>query len=171
MSLHCRNSGGPKGIEIRFIEGVALLPDTPPLDDSVNALEPQVGIFFLVEGELIVQSVPFSKGEEDVDFVNDARGHEKSWTLIAHEPERKERKPFSNSSYDYHPRGRCLYSKKASRFLLYLDPCMLHTPLMLEEIMCRLQIPAEKTEVLSDDLHYRCSGCNPRYVPDTLVDL
>jgi hypothetical protein len=160
-----------KRLRIKFLENAAMLPDMPPLNDCVNALEPQVGIIFLVEGELTVQSVPVSKGEDDGHFVNDPRGHEKSWTVIAHELERRWHKPFSNKSYDYYPRGRCLYSKKVSRFLLYVDPCILRAPVMLAEIICKLQIPAEKADVVSDDLHYRCSGCNPRYVPDALVGL
>jgi hypothetical protein len=153
-------------VDVRFLKRAALLPDTPLVDESGTALEPRLGIFFLVDGELIVESMPISEGEDDGDFVNDRRSHQESWIPIARELERQRIKRFGGKSYDYYPRGRCLYSKKSKRFCLYVDPCIDRFPRVREELLCRLQIPAEKTDVLLDDPHYRCSKCNPLYVPD-----
>lgn len=157
---------GQAGIRIRFLENTLLLPDSPCVDKSVTALEPRVGIFFVVDGELILGSMPISGGEDDGDFVNDPRSHHECWNTLARRMETAGAKRFSGKSYDYHPRGRCLYSRKLERFLLYVDPCIVRIPRMVEELMFRLQIPSEKTDVVSDDHHYRCAKCNPRYVPD-----
>jgi hypothetical protein len=153
-------------VEVRFLERAGLLPDSPLVDESGTPLEPRVGIFFLVDGELIVESVPISEGEDDGDFVNDPRSHIECWDSEAGEIEKLPAKWVSGKSYDYYPRGRCLYSKKSKRFCLYVDPCIDRFPRVREELLCSFQIPVEKTDVILDDPHYRCFECNPLYVPD-----
>jgi hypothetical protein len=153
-------------VDVRFFKRAALLPDSPIVDESGTALEPRVGIFFLVDFELIVESVPVSEGKDDGDFVNGPRSHSECWDNEAGEIEKLRAKRVSGKSYDYYPRGRCLYSKKSKRFCLYVDPCIDRYPRVREELLCSFQIPVEKTDVILDDPHYRCSECNPLYVPD-----
>ena len=53
--------------------------------------EPHVGLFFFVDGELVILSTPVSAGENDGDFVNDPRGHPDSWALHCQVPGKNRR--------------------------------------------------------------------------------
>lgn len=120
----------------------------------------------MVDGALIVESLPVSDGEDDGDFVNDPRSHHDCWRRIAEKFENEGGIRLSRKSYDYLPRGRCLYSRNTRRFFLYLDLCIVRLQGMREDLLSKLKIPAEKTDVIVDDPHYRCATCNPFYVPD-----
>jgi hypothetical protein len=157
---------GATGIHLRFAKTAALLPNRLNEDESPTALEPRVGIFFVIDGVLIVESRTVSEGEDDGDFVNHSRSHYECWNRAVKRMRTTTAGGISGRSYDYYPRGRCLYSKKSKKFLLYLDPCIVRFPPKMQELLYKFQIPIEETDVVSDDPHYRCSGCNPRYLPD-----
>jgi hypothetical protein len=154
------------GLQVRFLESPALLPDVPCLDESNTALEPRVGIFFLVDGEWIIESMPISQGEDDGDFVNDPRSHHGCWEAVSARLEKRRHKRFGDKSYDYYPRGRCLYSRRASRFFVYVDPCISKKLPNVQNLLYELQVPSEIAEIRDDDPHYRCAQCNRSYVPD-----
>lgn len=127
--------------------------------------EPLVGLFFHVDGELVILSTPLSEGENDGDFINDPRGHSDCWEALRTEPENSIVHRNRAQSYDFFPRGRCLYRSKDDRYLLYVDRCILTKPDVIDEIMRLLRLPRERTDVKLD-LQYRCAQCNPYYVPD-----
>jgi hypothetical protein len=127
--------------------------------------EPKVGIIFYVEDELVILSVPVSSGEHDGDFINYPRGHSDCWEALGAGRQRSIVHKNSDKSYDYFPRGRCIYSSKEDRYCLYVDKCLLEQPDVIDEIKALLRLPAEKSDVKLDP-HYRCAVCNPHYVPD-----
>lgn len=127
--------------------------------------EPLVGLFFCVDGELVILSTPLSEAENDGDFVNDRRGHPDCWPSIAESLEKTSGRTYRDKSYDFYPRGRCVYSSKNDQFFLYADRCILRDPNLVERLIATLNIPKEK--VIKDrDFHYKCAVCNPDYVPD-----
>jgi hypothetical protein len=127
--------------------------------------EAHVGLFFYVEDELVILSVPVSEGENDGDFVNDRRGHPDSWPSIAKSLEKAGGRTYRSRSYDFYPRGRCVYSSKNDQFFLYADRCILRDPNLVEQLIKNLNLPSER--VTTDrDPHYKCAQCNPHYVPD-----
>jgi hypothetical protein len=127
--------------------------------------EPRVGIFFFVDDELVILSTPLSEGEDDGDFVNDRRGHPECWPSIAQSLEKTEGTGYGNKSYDFYPRGRCVYSSKNDQFFLYADRCILRDTNLVERLITTLNLPQDK--VIKDrDFHYKCAQCNPHYVPD-----
>lgn len=127
--------------------------------------EPRVGLFFFVDGELVILSTPVSGGENDGDFINDPRGHSDCWEALAKGADGSIVHRNRAKSYDFYPRGRCLYRSRDDRYLLYVDRCVFKKPDFIDEIVRLLHIPREKTDVKLD-LQYQCAACNPDYVPD-----
>lgn len=124
-----------------------------------------MGLFFYVEGELVILSTPLSEGENDGDFINDPRGHSDCWEALRTEPDNSTVRRNRAKSYDFYPRGRCLYRVRDDRYLLYVDRCILRKADVIEEIIRLFHIPRGKTDV-ELDLQYQCAACNPHYVPD-----
>jgi hypothetical protein len=130
-----------------------------------NSDQPHVGLFFYVEDELVMLSSPISEGENDGDFINDPRGHSDCWEALRTEPQNSIVYNNRTKSYDFYPRGRCLYRSNDDRYLLYVDRCILTKPDVIDEIKRVLSLPLGKTDVKLDR-QYQCAVCNPNYVPD-----
>jgi hypothetical protein len=119
---------------------------------EVSTFEPQVGIFWWFNGELLMDSCPLSAAEAYGDCKNHPVSHVKHWAQLQREgvvpPE---------TEYEEQPRGRIVYQAKTQQFTLLADRCILAKPKVVKEICARLCLPHDcKTE--TDD-HYRCSRC------------
>lgn len=124
---------------------------------------PCVGIFYLLpDGTLALDSTPLDQAEDrGGDFLVHSRDHQTFWEqqLIRTHPE------LCFHSYDYCPRGRIIYRVKEAEFILYKDKCI--GPKSAEEILQSLDLPRNKTRILSDP-HYKCGRCNRHYVSDAI---
>lgn len=116
----------------------------------------KVGIFFVVNGDLVFNAVPLEQGELYGDTVGFS-GHYDYWEELA--PKNPTEHLFKNHAYDYFPRGRVVYFKKSSSFKLYTDQCMRKAD--IEKVATTFQLPAYR---LARDEHYQCAGCNQGYV-------
>ena len=115
----------------------------------------QVGIIFVVDDRVLIESTPASKGEVYGDFLNHANGHEDFWAQLQADglvPE--------DEDYIAAPRGRAVVSRLTSNPALYLDKCILKKPALVREIKRRLHLPA--CVEISTDPHYRCPVCLSR---------
>jgi hypothetical protein len=115
--------------------------------------QPQVGIFWLVGGKLVIDSVPLSEAEPYGDHMTYPRSHLEVWTKF----QQKGTVP-SDIEYEEAPRGRVIYNAKTGRFSFLADKCILRDKIMLTKIMSELNLPNKKTDG-GDDSHYRCSAC------------
>ncbi len=114
--------------------------------------QPQVGIFWLLKGQLILHGVALSEAEPCGRFFN-AIGHDSYWgelQLTGAVPREVE--------YDEPPRGRVVYDVIADRFHLYADRCILADKQLIEEIIAQLRLAEQRIEIATD-LHYRCTNC------------
>ncbi len=116
----------------------------------------KVGIFFVVNGDLVVDAVPLEQGELYGDSVGFS-GHYDYWQALA--PNNPTERLFKSHTYDYFPRGRVVYFKKTGNFRLYADRCLKKAD--IENIAAAFQLPEYR---LSRDEHYQCAGCNAGYV-------
>jgi hypothetical protein len=115
-----------------------------------------VGIFFVVNDDLVFDMAPLEQGELYGDTIG-ISGHYDYWEALT--PQNPTEQLFKNHAYDYFPRGRVVYFMKSSSFRLYADRCMKKTD--IEKVAAAFQLPAYQ---LARDEHYQCARCNLEYI-------
>jgi hypothetical protein len=123
-------------------------PPTPP-----RKKPPRVGVFWLVGGKLVIDSMPLSDGEPYGDHLTHPRSHIDVWDQW-----RLGGKVPSESEYEKFPRGRVMYNTKTQRFTLLADRCILRDKDVVSRIASELHLPSENMDRGNDE-HYRCSSC------------
>jgi hypothetical protein len=114
--------------------------------------EPCVGIFWLVGGQLLIDSTPLEEAEQYGDFLTHPRGHAEVW-----ERYRRDGTVYPESEYEEAPRGRVMYSSRTRKFTLLADRCILKKKTFVEKIKKEMGLP--KDTIIEGDSHYRCSAC------------
>lgn len=114
--------------------------------------EPRVGIFWLYNGQLIIDSTPVSQAEPYADSLGHATGHIDHWALL-----QQSGAVPSEVEYEQHPRGRVVYDKRQETFHLLADKCILDRRDLITKIKYELHLP--KGTKLGTDAHYRCYRC------------
>lgn len=115
--------------------------------------EPHVGIFWLFDGELIIDSTPLSKAEAYGTALTHPTGHIDYWTRL----QRTGAVP-AEVEYEEPPRGRVVFDQREQSFHLLADKCILSRRDAVTGIMEAMQLPPNKTTEGRDE-HYRCSTC------------
>jgi hypothetical protein len=114
--------------------------------------ESRVGIFWVLNGEPLIDCAPLREGEPYGDHLTHPRGHAEVW-------ERWQRNGtvLPDMEYEEAPRGRVMYNTKTRRFTLLADKCILRDKNVVRRIMSELRLP-RSTETGTDS-HYRCFVC------------
>ena len=115
-----------------------------------DSLEARIGLFFVMNGKLLLHTCPLADGELYGDFINYLESHDAVWRRVYY---RKYRVDF-----DYFPRGRIIFNRATKLYLLYHDPCIAN-----EAEALRGRFPEGKC-VIGLDEHYQCHKCNRGYV-------
>jgi hypothetical protein len=128
-----------------------------PVSSKVSKLSHvvHVGILFVVNDRVLVESSQLSEAELGAEFADHRRGHEAFWSELQNEG----RVPRDQEYVEF-PRGRSVFNRLTGRHVLYLDKCIIKRPDLVREIKRRLQLPA-RVEILTDP-HYRCPVCLSR---------
>jgi hypothetical protein len=126
------------------------------------AKEPCVGIFFVVEGRIYVDSLPFTENPSYAGYRTFYRNHPDFWDFLQQGPRRH---PYR---YEEVARGRVSYHNASERFKLFADRCIVKKKRLLRTVMGEFNLPAN-TVVRMDD-HYQCLGCLPRRPPNLWLD-
>lgn len=112
-------------------------------------VESRLGIFWLVDGKLLIDSAPLSECEQYGDHLNYPGSHIDVWERWKHIG----RAP-AESEYEEFPRGRVMYG---TTFTLLADRCILKRKDVIATIKDELHLP--KKTMLGTDPHYRCFHC------------
>jgi hypothetical protein len=115
--------------------------------------EPCVGIFWLFDGELIIDSTPLSKAELFSTALTHPTGHIDYWTRLQHTGTVP-----ADVEYEEPPRGRVVFYEREQRFHLYADKCILNRRKDVRKIMDAMHLPPGRTSESRDE-HYRCFNC------------
>jgi hypothetical protein len=99
--------------------------------DKNPDVEPSVGIFWLFNGKLIIDSTPLSEAEPDVYWLWHALLHIKYWKRL-----QQQRLLPLDVEYEEPPRGRVVYDKREQRFHLYADKCILDCKDVIRQRRC-----------------------------------
>jgi hypothetical protein len=111
---------------------------------------PQVGIFWDVNGDLIIEGISLDEAEPWGQFRNFPHGHADVWSGY------QGTIPV-DTEYPEFPRGRVVYDTISERFLLYADICILGNKHLVVRILREFRLPSDTT--LNSDGHYRCNRC------------
>lgn len=114
--------------------------------------EPRLGIFWLVNNKLLIDSVELSQSEQYYDYRNYPHSHIDIW-----EQWQRIGKAPPESPYEEYPRGRVTYDTKTKIFMLFADKCLLKRRDLIAKIKEELHLPNKIT--LESDSHYRCFDC------------
>lgn len=119
----------------------------------------QVGIFFLIDGIVLRDSLPVEKAEPYGNNIEHG-GHYDYWLNLL--PTNAAESAFKAHAYDYYPRGRIVYNRKQQQAKLYIDRCINKAAIKL--IHQDFALP-DNTKI-GYDTHYQCHRCNPDYIDD-----
>jgi hypothetical protein len=117
--------------------------------------EPHVGIFWVHNDKLVIDSTPLSEAEAYGDHLTHPRSHLEVWTLF-----RRMSIVPTDVEYEEPPRGRVVYNTKTRQFTLLADRCILKDKSLVQELMSAMGL--KKTTKMGTDEHYRCSRCLQR---------
>ena len=87
----------------------------------MKVMQPQVGIFFYVECEIITDAVPVESGEPYGEAVQHG-GHYDHWDSLV--PKNTAERKLKARAYDAYPRGRVIHFPKPKIYRLYADRCL-----------------------------------------------
>jgi hypothetical protein len=116
------------------------------------ATKPRLGIFWLVNGRLLIDSAPVSECEQYGDHLNYPGSHIRVW-----ERWQQVGKVPAETEYEEYARGRVICETKASRFTLLAGKCILKRKDLIVAIKNELHLPKQTS--LGTDAHYRCFHC------------
>jgi hypothetical protein len=114
--------------------------------------EPRVGIFWFIDGKLILDSTPLSMAEPYGTALTHPTSHIDYWERL----QRKGVVPV-DCEYEEPARGRVVYDGREQKYSLMADRCILGRRDVVAEIMEAMHLP-EDTALSTDD-HYRCYRC------------
>ena len=115
----------------------------------MKPMDGRVGLFFVVEGRIILYDCPLDHATRYGDFLNYPFSHDAVWRRLQH--------ARYGVDFDYYPRGRIVYSVPDERYTVYYDRCC-----QLAARMIVRSFPAGSADSAPDE-HYQCHGCNPQY--------
>ena len=138
-------------------------PDAPP----------RIGLFWMVEGHdraaLIAHSVPLPEAAAYGEMLTIETGHADHWAALARRRGSDLRAAGISSAplwsdYDEWPRGRVLFDRTSSRFIIRADR-QLRRPDRIARIARHFGFDPTSATILPDD-HYRSTGRLPPAIDD-----
>jgi hypothetical protein len=124
---------------------------TPHKKTKSGAAKPEVGIFFLVGSELLVERTALVEAGTYADCKIHEGDHINYWEKLLRA------RAVPESEYDEHPRGRVVFNIRTGQFMVYADKCILGRKALVATIKSELQLP--KDTKTAPDSHYRCPRC------------
>jgi hypothetical protein len=122
---------------------------------SAQQPEPHVGIFWLIDRKLIIDTTPVSKAESYSTALNHPTSHIDYWTRL-----QRTGAVLPEVEYEELPRGRVVFDGREQRLKLYADACILRKKDVVKKLLRLLHLPDDTP--LSTDPHYKCYRCLTR---------
>ena len=119
----------------------------------------RIGIFFVVDGVLISDSLSVEQCPQYEDYANHG-AHYDYWSEL--EPTTITESAFKSHAYDYYPRGRVVFDVKHQQAKLYVDHCI--DAAKLVAISAAFELPNNAR--ISYEEHYQCYHCNQMFIDD-----
>lgn len=141
-------SRSSKGIRRSFVMNAARRPEGH--QESRRNARSQVGIIFLVNDKLFIESTSLETAGSYGAFLIHERSHEEFFEELG-------RAGSVDGEYDDWPRARVMYSIRLEKHTLLADRCILGREDLVQEVLHRFHLPADT--IRDTDSHYRCPAC------------
>jgi len=135
-------------LAVDYWDGEAPMKNTQPKKGKRKAVEPAVGIFFLVGSKLFFERTPLVEAGVYANCKIHEGDHVQYWDNLLRD------RVVPESEYDEHPRGRVVFNTKTGQFVVYADSCILRKAGLIAKVKRELQLP-RRTKTATDS-HYRC---------------
>jgi hypothetical protein len=123
---------------------------------ALEAGEPEVGIFWVVNGKPIIFGKVLSESKQLGDIKGSSDTHLRIWKAY-----QRNRCVPTDIKYDEPPRGRVEYNVKTRQFHIIADLCIIKSSTVLNKILKELRIPISQYRTGLDEA-YRCVRCERR---------
>lgn len=110
-----------------------------------------IGIFLVVENEILLDAVADSEGPS-FGALRQHGEHYAFWEQCIRK--RTAESLFKSHAYDFYPRGRIVFDPSRNTHILYVDRCI---PTAIRALI--VERFALTRHVVRGDHHYRCAGC------------
>jgi len=118
----------------------------------------QVGIFWLIDNEVIKDAVPYKEGKPHGEMIQHGN-HYEFWQAL--QPTTEGARKLKSRAYDTYPRGWIVFSPVKKVFRLYRDCCLDSD----DEVIVLESFEIEDCDIeFGDDEQYCCAGCNPLFI-------
>jgi len=124
-----------------------------PLQSQIDTA-PQVGIYWVIKGVVVADTIDVEKGEPYANALQYG-GHYEWWESL--KPRTPAERVLKNCEYEYWPRGRVVFFVSRKVFRIYIDPCL--TEENIRKIVETFMLDGQQHETETDQ-HYRCAGCS-----------
>jgi hypothetical protein len=112
---------------------------------------PEVGIFYVIAGELWLESTPLPEARQLREVIIHVRKHRSYWRMF-----RQASPAFHGFPHTCYPRGRVVYVKATARYHLEVGSELVTDAVMVRQVMEAMHLPAAQTE-LRQASHFRTS--------------
>jgi hypothetical protein len=103
---------------------------------------PEVGIFYVIAGELWLESTPLPEARQLREVIIHVRKHRSYWRMF-----RQASPAFHGFPHTCYPRGRVVYVKATARYHLEVGPELVTDADMVRQVMEAMHLPAAQTEL------------------------
>lgn len=131
-----------------------ILERSQPETQWQRSKTPRVGIFFLVDNEPLIASLPWTEIPCYAGYRTFGVGHIDFWGDL------RERDRVPEAVYDLFPRGRVSRHDATRTFTLFADRCIVRNKRLTGTILKLFNLPSS-TRILADQ-HYTCQKCERR---------
>src|SRR5208283_5284204 len=104
---------------------------------------PQVGLFYVIEGEVSSYCQEAREAPMDNLGIRHARfNHEEYWKIVEKVLERAS--PGPEQDWRYYPRGKVFYDEEKRKFHLVADRCVLEDEAVVQKVMSDFHLPRDR---------------------------
>ena len=103
---------------------------------------PEVGIFYVIAGELWIESAPLPEARQLREVIIHSGNHRSYWHNL-----RRIIHPLQGLPHTCYPRGRVIYVKAPARYQLELGPELMTDADMVRQVMEAMHLSSDQTEV------------------------
>ena len=109
---------------------------------------PEVGIFWLIDGKLVANSIPWRQADIHGGFYNGKNDHAAFWTTL-----QRLLPQLKGLEYTDYPRGRVLFDSTEEVFLVYSPRGIVNILALRKMILTEFKLPLAATK-FEADYHY-----------------
>lgn len=108
----------------------------------------RLGIFWIIDGEIVAFSVPLDRAEHVGGFANYPHGHAQMWPFLV-----RTRRELAGREYESLPRGRVTFDARVQMFNLWMPSSLARELEVVHRVRSQFDLPESQTFV-GADAHY-----------------